>query len=113
MEAASRRGGHPSLRFHQWPERLKVWTQWLWLVTLIVPTVLVLMRDPGAFSGVVHCVGDNKGDSRPSVPLFGAVLTVGVASMTPMGKCADYPRFKPAKKAEQAYIANSMFLMGQ
>jgi purine-cytosine permease-like protein len=40
--------------------RLQVWTQPLWLVMLVVPFVYVLMRDPGAFAGVVHYVGEKR-----------------------------------------------------
>ena len=79
--------------------RLQVWTQPLWLVMLIVPYVFVLMRDPGAFSGVMHYIGEKGMDSGFSLPLFGAALTVGVALMTQMGEQADYLRFMPAKTA--------------
>ncbi len=79
--------------------RLQVWTQPIWLVMLVVPYVFVLMRDPGAFSGVVHYIGEKGADSGFSLPLFGAALTVGVALMTQMGEQADYLRFMPAKTA--------------
>ena len=77
--------------------RLQVWTQPLWLVMLIVPYVFVLMRDPGAFSGVMHYIGEKGMDSGFSLPLFGAALTVGVALMTQMGEQADYLRFMPVQ----------------
>ena len=76
--------------------RLQVWTQPLWLVMLVVPFVFVLLRDPGAFSGVVHYIGDKGADAGFSLPLFGAALTVGIALMTQMGEQADYLRFMPA-----------------
>ena len=76
--------------------RLQMWTQPLWLVMLVVPYVFVLMRDPGAFSGVVHYIGARGEDAGFSLPLFGAALTVGVALMTQMGEQADYLRFMPA-----------------
>ena len=79
--------------------RLQVWTQPLWLVMLVVPFVFVLMRDPGAFSGVVHYIGEKGTGPGFSLPLFGAALTVGVALMTQMGEQADYLRFMPAKTA--------------
>jgi len=76
--------------------RLQVWTQPLWLVMLVVPYVFVVMRDPGAFSGVVHYIGAQGVDAGFSLPLFGAALTVGVALMTQMGEQVDYLRFMPA-----------------
>ncbi|MFZ4624219.1 MAG: ATP-binding protein [Rhodoferax sp.] len=75
--------------------RLQVWTQPLWLVMLVVPFVYVLMRDPGAFSGVVHYVGEKAVTEGFSLPLFGAALTVGIALMTQMGEQVDYLRFMP------------------
>ena len=75
--------------------RLQVWTQPLWLVMLVVPFVYVLMRDPGAFAGVTHYVGEKAGAEGFSLPLFGAALTVGVALMTQMGEQVDYLRFMP------------------
>ncbi len=75
--------------------RLQVWTQPLWLVMLVVPFAYVLVRDPGAFSGVVHYIGERQGADAFSLPLFGAALTVGIALMTQMGEQVDYLRFMP------------------
>ena len=79
--------------------RLQVWTQPVWLVMLVLPFVYVLMRDPGAFSGVVHYIGEKGADAGFSLPLFGAALTVGIALMTQMGEQADYLRFMPVQTA--------------
>lgn len=79
--------------------RLQVWTQPLWLVLLLVPFCFVFMRDPGAFSGVVHYIGEKGATPGFSLPLFGAALTVGVALMTQMGEQADYLRFMPVQTA--------------
>jgi signal transduction histidine kinase/CheY-like chemotaxis protein/purine-cytosine permease-like protein len=76
--------------------RLQMWTQPLWLVMLVVPFVYVLMRDPGAFSGVVHYGGESMRGATFQLPLFGAALTVGIALITQMGEQADYLRFMPA-----------------
>ncbi len=82
--------------------RLQVWTQPLWLVMLVVPFVVVLMREPTAFAGVVHYLGDKSVSEGFSLPLFGAALTVGVALMTQMGEQADYLRFMPARTKANA-----------
>ncbi len=79
--------------------RLQVWTQPLWLVMLVVPFVYVLLRDPGAFSGITHYMGDKSRDSGFEMHLFGAALTVGIALITQMGEQADYLRFMPARTA--------------
>ena len=77
--------------------RLQMWTQPLWLLMLVVPFAYVLARDPGAFSGVVHYIGEKSNASGFSLPMFGAALTVGVALMTQMGEQADYLRFMPVQ----------------
>jgi len=77
--------------------RLQVWTQPLWLVMLVVPFAFVLMRDPGAFAGVMHYGGEFGQRAQFSMPLFGAALTVGIALITQMGEQADYLRFMPAR----------------
>ncbi|MFN7155815.1 MAG: ATP-binding protein [Acidovorax sp.] len=76
--------------------RLQMWTQPLWLVMLVVPFVYVLVRDPGAFSGIVHYGGESMRGATFQLPLFGAALTVGIALITQMGEQADYLRFMPA-----------------
>lgn len=77
--------------------RLQVWTQPLWLVMLVVPFVFVLLRDPGAFSGVLHYGGERGVGDEFNLHLFGAALTVGIALITQMGEQADYLRFMPVQ----------------
>jgi signal transduction histidine kinase/CheY-like chemotaxis protein/purine-cytosine permease-like protein len=77
--------------------RLQVWTQPLWLVMLVVPFVYVMVRDPGAFAGVLHYGGEKGAGPNFDMHLFGAALTVGIALITQMGEQADYLRFMPAK----------------
>ncbi len=77
--------------------RFQVWTQPLWLVMLVVPFIFVLVRDPGAFNGVLHYVGEKSGASGFNLHLFGAALTVGIALITQMGEQADYLRFMPVQ----------------
>ncbi|MGE0331146.1 MAG: ATP-binding protein [Ramlibacter sp.] len=79
--------------------RLQVWTQPLWLVMLVVPFVFVLMRDPGAFAGITHYIGDKSREPGFNMHMFGAALTVGIALITQMGEQADYLRFMPARTA--------------
>jgi signal transduction histidine kinase/purine-cytosine permease-like protein len=79
--------------------RLQVWTQPLWLVMLVVPFVYVMVRDPGAFEGVLHYAGEKSQGAGFDLHMFGAALTVGIALITQMGEQADYLRFMPAKTA--------------
>ncbi len=82
--------------------RLQVWTQPLWLVMLVVPFVFVMVKDPGAFAGVVGYTGEKSGSSGFNVYMFGAALTVGIALITQMGEQVDYLRFMPAKTPANA-----------
>jgi len=82
--------------------RLQLWTQPLWLLMLVVPFGYVLMRDPGAFAGIVHYNGVRAGTQGFNLHLFGAALTVGIALITQMGEQADYLRFMPARTAPTA-----------
>ncbi len=77
--------------------RLQVWTGPLWLLMWLLPFGFVLWKEPTAFAGVVHYVGDKGLSEAFDLPLFGAALTVGVALMTQMGEQADYLRFMPAR----------------
>ncbi|RYF43167.1 MAG: response regulator [Comamonadaceae bacterium] len=77
--------------------RLQVWTQPLWLVMLFVPFIYVIVRDPGAFAGVTHYVGEKSRVSGFDMHMFGAALTVGIALITQMGEQADYLRFMPER----------------
>jgi len=83
--------------------RLQVWTQPLWLVMLVVPFVFVLLRDPGAFSGVLHYGGEKGVGGEFNVHLFGAALTVGIALITQMGEQADYLRFMPVQTPDNRW----------
>jgi len=76
--------------------RLQVWTQPLWLVMLVVPYGVVLLREPGAFAGVLHYGGESDRGAGFDLHLFGAALTVGVALITQLCEQADYLRFMPA-----------------
>ncbi|WP_041388487.1 hybrid sensor histidine kinase/response regulator [Polaromonas sp. JS666] len=77
--------------------RLQVWTQPLWIVMLVVPFIYVLLRNPGAFSGVLHYGGERGVGGEFNLHLFGAALTVGIALITQMGEQADYLRFMPVQ----------------
>jgi signal transduction histidine kinase/CheY-like chemotaxis protein/purine-cytosine permease-like protein len=76
--------------------RLQMWTQPLWLVMLVVPFAYVMAKDPNAFSGITHYLGEKSVHAGFDLQLFGAALTVGIALITQMGEQADYLRFMPA-----------------
>jgi signal transduction histidine kinase/CheY-like chemotaxis protein/purine-cytosine permease-like protein len=77
--------------------RLQMWTQPVWLLMMVVPFGYVLMRDPGAFTGIAHYDGASARSTGFNLHLFGAGLTVGIALITQLGEQADYLRFMPAR----------------
>jgi signal transduction histidine kinase/DNA-binding response OmpR family regulator len=79
--------------------QLQLWTQPIWLLMLVVPFGYVLVRDPSAFNGITHYVGESGAAGVFDVRLFGAALTVGIALITQMGEQADYLRFMPQQTA--------------
>lgn len=79
--------------------RLQLWTQPVWLLMLVVPFCYVLAKDPGAFTGISHYVGEKSDSAGFNLHLFGAALTVGIALITQMGEQADYLRFMPERTA--------------
>ena len=83
--------------------RLQVWTQPLWLVMLVVPYAVVLVKAPDVFSDITRYVGQKSSSSGFDLTLFGAALTVGVALITQMGEQADYLRFMPAKTPQNRW----------
>ena len=83
--------------------RLQMWTQPLWLLMLVVPYGVVLLKAPDVFSDITRYVGQKGSSSAFDVTLFGAALTVGVALITQMGEQADYLRFMPAKTPQNRW----------
>jgi signal transduction histidine kinase/purine-cytosine permease-like protein len=82
--------------------RLQTWTQPLWLVLLVLPYLFVLRHDPSVLAGLWHYGGIDAVGERFDVRRFGAALTVGVALITQMGEQADYLRFMPPRRADNA-----------
>ncbi len=73
--------------------KLQTITQPIWLIMLALPYLFILIRDPGAFSGIAAYAG--KGSNGFDIHLFGAAMAVGLALITQMGEQADYLRFMP------------------
>ncbi|MBP6902643.1 MAG: response regulator [Burkholderiaceae bacterium] len=81
--------------------RLQVWTQPLWLLMLVTPFVVLAVKAPGEFIGLVG-YGGTESNSGFSLMGFGAALTVGIALITQMGEQADYLRFMPEPRPGRA-----------
>jgi hypothetical protein len=61
----------------------------IWWLMLVLAFVYVLMRDPGAFSCVLHYVGEGNDPSDFDLHLFGAGLMVGIALILQLKSNSD------------------------
>ncbi|MDT7835954.1 ATP-binding protein [Aquabacterium sp. OR-4] len=82
--------------------RLQVWTQPLWLLLLVLPFAVLVLRPPPELAGLTQSAGVS-GEAGFAWLDFGAALTVGIALITQMGEQADYLRFMPEKKPGRAW----------
>jgi signal transduction histidine kinase/DNA-binding NarL/FixJ family response regulator len=83
--------------------QLQLWTQPVWIGMLVLPFTYVVLREPGAFSGIAHYAGESGAGGVFDAHLFGAGLTVGIALITQMGEQADYLRFMPQRTADNRW----------
>jgi len=77
--------------------RLQVITQPVWLVLMIVPFVMVLMKDPNIVDRFINFPSYTTGDSQFSWELFGISLGISLSLIAQIGEQADYLRFMPDK----------------
>ena len=77
-----------------------------------MPFACVFVHAPGAVSGVVNHAGEKGASGTFNLPLFGAVLTVGIALITQMGELADYLRFMPVQTTANRWRWRAGVLIG-
>jgi hypothetical protein len=73
--------------------KLQTVSQPLWLFMLVLPFVFLLVKEPGAFAGIVGYAGN--GTAGFDIQLVGAAMAVGLALITQIGEQVDYLRFMP------------------
>jgi len=79
--------------------RLQAWTQPVWLLLLVLPYAFILVKDPGALSGLFDYAGRSGNGGHFDLLMFGAGVAVGAALITQIGEQVDFLRFLPAKTA--------------
>ncbi|MBT6094332.1 MAG: SpoIIE family protein phosphatase, partial [Rhodospirillaceae bacterium] len=80
--------------------RLQLITQPVWLILMILPFAVVLMKDPNVLDRVFNLSGDISGDSTFSWQFFGLSLGISLSLIAQIGEQADYLRFMPDKTKE-------------
>jgi PAS domain S-box-containing protein len=80
--------------------RLQMVTQPIWLILMILPFVMVLMKNPDILDSFHNFSGQVTGDSGFSWQYFGIALGVSLSLIAQIGEQADYLRFMPDKTKE-------------
>lgn len=76
--------------------KLQVWTQPLWLLLLALPLMVILTKDPSAFTHWTHFAGSTGGPGF-NMLLFGSAAGVVLSLIAQIGEQVDYLRFMPDK----------------
>jgi len=80
--------------------RLQLITQPVWLILMVLPFVVVLLKDPDILDRVFEFSGDTSGNSEFSWQFFGISLGISLSLIAQIGEQADYLRFMPDKTKE-------------
>ncbi|GAB3393979.1 purine-cytosine permease family protein [Amycolatopsis echigonensis] len=80
--------------------KMQTWTQPLWIAGLVLPFVVVLVREPGRFAEFATFGGTEGAGSGFSAVGFGFGMGIALSLIGQIGEQADYLRFMPAKTAE-------------
>src|SRR5882757_3329063 len=79
--------------------KMQTWTQPLWLAGLVLPFVVVLVREPGRFADFAAFGGTEGAGAGFSAIGFGFGMGVALSLIGQIGEQADYLRFMPEKTA--------------
>ncbi|HEY2058930.1 purine-cytosine permease family protein [Amycolatopsis sp. NBC_01480] len=79
--------------------KMQTWTQPLWIAGLVLPFIVVLVREPGRFADFAAFGGTEGAGSGFSAVGFGFGMGVALSLIGQIGEQADYLRFMPEKTA--------------
>ncbi len=77
--------------------RLQLVTQPIWVVLLVTPFAMILLKEPEVLSHWIAFAGDKAGSDRFNYLYFGAATGVLFALIVQIGEQVDYLRFMPDK----------------
>jgi purine-cytosine permease-like protein len=80
--------------------KMQTWTQPLWIAGLILPFIVVAIREPGKIGEFASFGGTEGAGSGFSAIGFGLGMGVALSLIGQIGEQADYLRFMPEKTAE-------------
>ena len=77
--------------------RLQVFSQPIWLILMVAPFVMVLIKEPDIIGHMINFTGSTTGTSEFSWEYFGISLGISLSLIAQIGEQADYLRFMPNK----------------
>jgi signal transduction histidine kinase/CheY-like chemotaxis protein len=83
--------------------RLQVLTQPVWLVLMILPFIMVLLKEPAVLDAFFGFVGTETGSAALSFRYFGLSLCISLSLIGQIGEQVDYLRFMPEKTRDNRF----------
>ncbi|RDH85682.1 MAG: hypothetical protein DIZ80_01785 [endosymbiont of Galathealinum brachiosum] len=83
--------------------RLQLITLPIWLTLMILPFVMILLKEPDLLTSFFNFSGTKSGSSEFSFYHFGFALGISLALIAQIGEQVDYLRFMPDKKKENRF----------
>lgn len=80
--------------------KLQLWTQPIWLILMVLPYAVVLVKKPDVLTNWFHFAGKSPSGSGFDPLLFGMAATVSFSLIAQLGEQVDYLRFLPDKEPE-------------
>ena len=77
--------------------KLQLWTQPFWLVLMIAPFIIVLLKHPSSVDQFISFVGTKSESNTFSIYYFGFALGISLSLIAQIGEQVDYLRFMPDK----------------
>ncbi|MCX4189450.1 ATP-binding protein [Methylophaga sp. OBS3] len=80
--------------------RIQMITQPVWLFLMILPFVVIFIKEPETVRGVINFAGASGYDSGFNIYMFGTAIAIGMALIPQVGEQVDFLRFMPEKTKE-------------
>ncbi|MEB3100143.1 purine-cytosine permease family protein [Ferviditalea candida] len=77
--------------------RLQVWTQPIWITLMVLPFIVILIKDPGTLVSWTQFAGNSKSGASFNPLSFGLAAGVVLSLIAQIGEQVDYLRFMPDK----------------
>lgn len=86
--------------------RIQMVTQPIWLLLMLGPVLLILLKEPELLTGLWHFSGESSVSNEFNIYMFGSAIAVALALVPQIGEQVDFLRFMPEKKAENKLAWN-------